>query len=170
MSRPERIALVRSGRHLQVALDVLRRRYPACHITVIATPGTDAARIQAGIDERDWIVYDADARFDAWPMLTSGVAARVWALRCDHVAVLWQDPTGGDRANVDRTAMVLSPSGFVAIAPDGTVIERRRIDTIRRQAASALASIATAAVLGVALYGPAAIAGFFRGRRSVESR
>ncbi len=170
MSRPKRVALVRSGRHLHVAVAVLRRRYPACQITVIATPGTDAARRQAGIDERDWIVYDAHPRFDAWPMLVSGIAARVWTRRCDHVAVLWQDPTGGDRANVDRTARVLSPSGFAAITPDGTLIERRSIDTLRRQAVNAVMSAATAIVLGVALYAPAAIAAFIHGRRSAGSR
>ncbi len=170
MPQPDRIVLIRSGRHLQVALDVLRREYPGCEVTVIATPGTDAARLQAGIDERHWVIFDRGAKFDAWPMIRSGLAARLWARGFDRAAVLWQDPDGSDRANVDRAASVLAPRGFDAVTPDGTLIRRRTSSFIARELAGALASIATAAVLWLALYLPALVAKWARGTRQSEAR
>lgn len=170
MSQPERILLIRSGRHVLVALDVLRRTYPHCHVSVIATPGTDSARIQAGLDAADWITYDAHPQFDAWPMIRSGLAARMWARGFDRVAVLWQDPDGSDRANVDRAASALSPSGFVAITPNGTLIERKTIQFVAREIVNAALSILTTTVIRVALYGPAMLVALFRGKRLHEVR
>lgn len=163
--RPERILLIRSGRHLQVAIDVLRRTYPVCAVAVIATPGTEGARVQAGIAPPDWLIYDAAPHFDAWPMMRGGLAARAWMRGFDRVAVLWQDPDGTDRANVDRAAFVLAPRGFDAITPDGALIRRQTSTVIRRQAATLWWSAATAVVLAAALYAPAAALSAMRGVR-----
>jgi hypothetical protein len=168
MSQPERIVLLRSGRHLQVALDVLRRMFPGCHVTVIATPGTESARIQAGIAVDDWLTYDAHTQFEAWPMLTSDLPGRVWERGYDQVAVLWQDPEGSDRANVDRAASVLSPRGFIAITPDGTVVQRRTAMFLARELGNLVRSVATAAALGLALFLPALLTSLVRGRRQPE--
>ncbi len=170
MPQPDRIVLIRSGRHVQVALDLLQRQYPGCHVSVVATPNTDAPRVQAGIAESDWITYDAHAQFDAWPMLRGGLAARLWARGFDRVAVLWQDPTGSDRANVDRAATLLSPAGFDAITPDGQLIRRQTKSFVAREIANLCTSAATAAVLALALYLPAAIAALARGHRQPEAR
>ena len=170
MPRRDRIVLIRSGRHLQVALDVLRREYPDCDVIVVATTGTDAARVQAGIDEHHWVIFDGFPKFDAWPMIRSGVAARLWARGFTRAAVLWQDPDGSDRANVDRAASVLSPLGFDAVTPDGTLIRRRTSTFVARELTSALASIATAAVLGFALYFPALVLRVARGSRRTAAR
>ncbi len=160
--QPERILLIRSGRHLAVALDVLRRAHPGCHVWVIATPGAESALAAAGIGADDAFVYDAAAKFDAWPLLTSGLYFRALARGYDRVAVLWQDPDGLDRANVDRTALLLSPSGFEAITPDGQLFSRSVSAIVSRQARIAARSIATLAVLGALLYGPALVARLFR--------
>lgn len=165
-----RIVLIRSGRHVQVALDVLNKKYPGCHVTVIATPNTDSARLQSGVASEDWITYDAHSTFDAWPMVRSGLAAKMWARGFDRVAVLWQDPDGTDRANVDRAAVALSPAGFEAITPDGAIITRRTSAFLRREMGGLVYSLATALVLGVALYLPAMVAGLTRRRRTFESR
>jgi hypothetical protein len=167
MPRPERIVLVRSGRHLQTAIDTLKRAYPGCHVSVIATPGAERARIEAGIAEADWMVCLAP-RFDAWPMLHTGTAPQVWARRFDRVAVLWQDREGSDRANVDRAAFALSPSGFVAITPDGALIHKRSAAIAGRELSMALVSSATLAVMTLTLYLPAAIAGLFRRQRPAQ--
>ncbi len=153
--RPERLLLLRSGRHLAVALDVLRRAHPGCHVRVIATPGTETALAAEGIGPADSFIYDAAPTFDAWPLVASGLYFRVLARGYDRVAVLWQDPEGSDRANVDRTAMLLSPTGFEAITPDGRLFSRSASAIVGRQARIAARSVATLAVLGALLYMPA---------------
>ena len=51
--RAERVLLIRSGRHLRVAMDALAARYPACRIGVVGTPGSEPAIAQAGIAPED---------------------------------------------------------------------------------------------------------------------
>jgi hypothetical protein len=76
----------------------------------------------------------------------------VW--RFNRVAVLWNDPDGSGQGNVDRTAFLLAPRGFVAITPDGGIVERRIAPQLRREARRAVLS-AWVAVMLAALYVPA---------------
>jgi hypothetical protein len=153
---PERILLLRSGRHLQTAIAALRSRWPSCEIAVVGTPGSEAAIAQAGVEPRNTFIYTRRARFSPGMFFfsTTAVAVRVW--RFDQVAVLWNDPDGAGQGNVDRTAFLLAPRGFVAITPDGSVVERRVAPQIRREGRRALLSIGMALVLS-ALYLPALI-------------
>ncbi len=152
--RPERILVLRSGRHLQVALRSLRERFPACHIGVVGTPGSRPAIEQAGIAPEDAFTCDAP-RFRPLSFLFSRttVAARQW--RYDGVAILWNDPEGTGQGNVDRTACLLSPRGYLAITPDGSIVEREVLPQVRTELLRLVASIGTAAALAVLLYVPA---------------
>lgn len=161
--QPERILLLRSGRHLSVALDVLRRTYPGCRVCAIATPGTEAALAKEGLGPDDYFIYDARPQFDAWPLLTSGLYVRARRRGYDRVAALWLDPDGSDRANVDRAALLLSPAGFDAITPDGQLLRRRAWTMAAREARRAVLSLATLACLGALLYGPARVARLLKG-------
>lgn len=152
--RPERILVLRSGRHLQVALRSLRERFPACHIGVVGTPGSRPAIEQAGIAPQDAFTCEAP-RFRPFSFLFSRTtrAARQW--RYDGVAILWNDPEGTGQGNVDRTACLLSPRGYLAITPDGTIVERAVMPQVRRELLRVVASAGTVAALAVLLYVPA---------------
>ncbi|MCA1585836.1 MAG: hypothetical protein LC791_14060 [Acidobacteria bacterium] len=125
---------------------------------VIATPGSEQAVEQAGIDRRDCFVYDRRPQFESWALFRSGIPMRAWWRGYDRVAVLWLDPEGTDRAVVNRTALLLSPRGFDAITPDGTLKRRRSPAVLRRELAIVGWSLATLAILVSALWAPAAIA------------
>jgi hypothetical protein len=153
---PERVLLLRSGRHLQTAITALQSRWPGCQIAVVGTDGSQAAIEQAGIDARDTFIYTRRPRFSpmAFSVSTTAMAVRLW--RFDRVAILWNDPDGTGQGNVDRTAFLLAPRGFVAITPDGTIVERSVTPQIRREVRRTLCSLAMAVMLG-ALYLPAMI-------------
>jgi len=74
--------------------------------------------------------------------------------RVSRVAVLWNDPDGSGQGNVDRTALALAPRGFLAITPDGRVVERTMGPQVRHEVCRAITSVCTAIMLG-ALYLPA---------------
>ncbi len=151
-SRPERILLFRSGRHLRVALDALRAVSPGCAITVVATPPAAPALDQAGIDQAHRIVYDRTPFFEPIPFITSGAGARALAGRFDLVAVLWNDQDGTGQANVDQCAALVSLGGFTAITPDGRLIPWRIGTVVAREIARAATSIGVAAALGLLLF------------------
>lgn len=153
--RPERILVFRSGRHLQTAIDALRRSAPLCEITVVARPEAAAALGQAGIDAAHWIRYDRTAFFRPWAFIASGAWLRAWAGRYDRVCVLWNDPDGVGQVNVDHTALTVSPRGFTAITPDGTVIPRPSGVTLRREIGRAALSVVVGTCLAVAVFLPA---------------
>ena len=152
--RPERVLLFRSGRHLQMAMDSLRTRWPECQIAVIGTSGSEPAIAQAGIESGNAFIYKKRPRFSpaAFFFSATAIAARAW--RFDRVAILWNDPDGAGQGNVDRTAFLLAPRGFVAITPDGSVVDRHLTPQIRREVRRAVRSLAMAVMLG-ALYIPA---------------
>ena len=154
---PERILLFRSGRHLQVAIDALRADSPACEVTVVATPAAAPVLDQVGLATARRITYDRTPFFRPWPFITSAAGARALAGRFDRVCVLWNDPDGGGHANVDYTALTVSPFGFTAITADGTLIPRRSGANLRRELARAASSVAVAAVLGLCLFLPARV-------------
>ena len=157
MAAPRRILLLRSGRHLRVALDALAARVPGAHVGVVGTPGSEAAIAQAGIAPADTFIYSRQPRFEpcAFFFSTTALAARRW--KYDAVAILWNDPDGTGQGNVDRTALAMSPRGFLAIAPDGSIVERSLGPQVRTELARTAASVAVGALLGLLLYVPAAI-------------
>ena len=152
----ERVLLIRSGRHLRVAIDALRERFPDCQIAVVGTPGSEPVIEQAGIAPADIFTYGAKPRFTpvAFAGSRAARAARRWGFT--RVAVLWNDPDGRGQGNVDRTAFVLAPRGFLAITPDGSVVERSPVRQLTYETRRALVSLAAGVVLG-ALYLPAVV-------------
>jgi hypothetical protein len=135
-------------------MDSLRTRWPECQIAVVGTPGSEPAITRAGIDPDNMFIYTRRLRFSpaAFFFSATSMAARAW--RFDRVAILWNDPDGAGQGNVDRTAFLLAPRGFVAITPDGSVVERSLTPQMRREARRAVRSLAMAVMLG-ALYLPA---------------
>lgn len=161
--QPERILVFRSGRHLQVALAALRAAAPSCEITVVARPDAAVALDQAGIDADHRIPYDRTPLFQPLPFITSHAGRRAVAGRFDRVCVLWNGPDGAGQANVDYTALMVSPLGFTAITPDGTLLARRTSANLGREAARAVLSAAVATFLGLTLFLPARVLALRRG-------
>lgn len=169
-TRPERVLLFRSGRHLQVALDALQRRWPGCEVTVVATPAAVPALDAAGLGGEARLIYDATPFFQPWPFLTSAAWRGAVGGGFDRVCVLWNDPDGAGQANVDYTALTVAPSGFTAITPDGTLVSRPTGANLTRAVSRAAASVAVGTVLA-AVWIPARIAAAGRaafGRRAVS--
>src|SRR5688500_1178424 len=160
---PKRILLLRSGRHLRVAMDALTARVPGCGIAVVGTPGSEAAMAAVDIRPGDAFVYAAP-RMQPFAFLFSRTALAVWRWRYDQVAILWNDPDGTGSGNVDRTACVMSPRGYLAITPDGTIVERSPWPQVRREVVRVAASVAVGSALGVLLYLPAMVGAAFRRR------
>lgn len=166
---PERILLFRSGRHLRTALDTLRAASPGCDITVVARSDAAAVLDDAGIAVTHRITYDLTPFFQPWPFLTSAAGRRARAGRFDRVCVLWNGPDGAGQSNVDYTALTVSPRGFTAVTPDGSLVARPTVTNLRRETARALVSVAVATLLGVTLFLPARVLGALRGARRYEA-
>ena len=152
-----RILLLRSGRHLQVAMEALRSRLPGCHIGVVGTAGSEGAIAQAGVAAEDSFIYTKGPRLQPLSFFFSATALRTRRWRYDRVAVLWNDPQGTGQGNVDRTALAMSPWGFLAIAPDGTIVERSSWRQCRTECGRLVASLGVGVALAVFLYLPAAL-------------
>jgi hypothetical protein len=157
----EPVLLLRTGRHLPVALQAIERAWPGCEVAVVGTPGSEAVIEQAGVPVDRIFVYRAAASFQPFAFWRSGIARAARRRGYRRLAVLWNDPAGTGQGNVDRTAFLQSPSGFVAITPDGRLIDRRLNLQVRHEVRRAAASCIAAIVLG-ALFVPAWILG---GRR-----
>jgi hypothetical protein len=69
--------------------------------------------------------------------------------------VLWNDPDGSGQANVDHTALLVSPRGFTAITADGAMVDHRSGPIVRRELTRAVRSISVAAALGLFVFLPA---------------
>ena len=152
--RQRRVLLLRSGRHLRIAMDALTARFPGCHIGVVGTSGSEAAVAQAGIAPDDYLLHRA-ARIEplAFFFSRTALAARRW--RYDQIAILWNDPQGTGQGNVDRAALALSPLGYLAVTPDGSVVERSSWRQAAFELARVAASLGVGAALAVLLFGPA---------------
>ena len=161
-TRPERILLFRSARHLGAAIDALRADSPGCAIVVVATPPAVALLDRIGIDAAHRIVYDRTPFFQPWPFLTSAAGVRAVAGRFDRVCVLWNDPDGSGQANVDLTALVVSPRGFTSITADGSITAHRAGPLVARELGRAVASFGVAAALNLLLFLPARLLRPFR--------
>lgn len=160
--RPERILLFRSGRHLRTALDALAVASPGCEITVVATPGAAAALDEARIPSERRLLYDRTPFFQPWPFITSATGYQAWRQRFDRVCVLWSDPDGAGHGNVDRTALLLAPSGFTAITADGRLMPHRTAPLLRREVTRAIRSLGLGALLGLTVFLPARLLRPFR--------
>jgi hypothetical protein len=156
--RAERVLLLRSGRHLRVAMEALTARWPGCAIGVVGTPGAEPAIAQAGVAAGDCFVYPAPRLQPlAFVFSATALAARRWGY--DRVAILWNDPDGTGQGNVDRTALAMGLRGYVAVTPDGRIVERSSWPQVRTECLRVVASLAIAGTLGVLLYLPALVAG-----------
>jgi hypothetical protein len=142
-------------------MDALIARFPGCRIGVVGTPGSEAALATADVRPGDAFIYRA-ARIQPFAFLFSPTALAVWRWKYDHVAILLNDPDGTGSGNVDRTACALSPRGYLAITPDGTIVERSPWPQLRREVVRVAASTAVGAALGVLLYIPATVVSAFR--------
>lgn len=158
----ERILLFRSGRHLRAAIDALHLDSPNCDITVVGSPAAVTLFDQIGIDADHRIIYDRTPVFQPWPFITSAAGARAIAGRFDRVSVLWNDPDGSGQANVDQTALLVSPRGFTSITPDGALLVHKTGPLLIRAATRAVASLGVAAILGLCVFLPARLLRSFR--------
>jgi hypothetical protein len=158
----EKILLIRSGRHLRVALEALRAWSPGCEVGVIGTAGSEGPIATAGIPPYDAFIYTKRARLQPISFFFSLTALRARHWGYDRIAILWNDPDGTGQGNVDRTALAMSPRGYLAITPDGTIVERSLGPQLRTECLRVVMSLGTAAILGALLYVPAAITSFVR--------
>jgi hypothetical protein len=154
--RPRRILLLRSGRHLRVTMDALAARFPGCRVAVVGTRGSAKAIELAGIATFDTFIY-AGSRFRPLAFFVSRTARAVRRWRYHKVAVLWNDPDGRGQGNVNRTALAMSVRGYLAITPDGSVIERALVPQLGTECLRAVLSVGVAAVIGLLLYVPALV-------------
>jgi hypothetical protein len=147
----EKILLIRSGRHLRVALEALRAWSPGCEVGVIGTAGSEGPIATAGIPPYDAFIYTKRARLQPISFFFSLTALRARHWGYDRIAILWNDP-----------ALAMSPRGYLAITPDGTIVERSLGPQLRTECLRVVMSLGTAAILGALLYVPAAITSFVR--------
>lgn len=159
---PEHILLFRSGRHLRSALAALAAAAPGCEVTVVTTPAGAPALDEAGIPPERRVIYDRTPFFHPRPFLCSRAGARLLLQRFDRVCVLWTDPDGAGHANVDQTALAISPRGFTAITADGRLIVRRTWPVIRHALQRASRSVTLGALLALFVFLPARVLRPFR--------
>lgn len=159
--RPERILLFRSGRHLRVAIDALQRQSPGCDITVVTTPAGTAALDEAGVAHDRRVFYDRTPFFQPVAFATSGAARLIWQ-RYDRVCVLWSNPEGAGHANVDRTALLVSPSGFTAVTADGHLVDRRTWPVVKQETSRAARSVLVWGGVALLVFLPARLLRPFR--------
>ena len=160
----ETILLLRSGRHVRLAIESLRERYPGARVVVVGQPASVPSLDLSGVSAEDRIIYDGGV-FRPWQFYRSAAGSAARRLACTRVAVLWYDPDGVGQGNVNRTALLLSPRGYLAVAPDGAIVERHPHQALWRQAARAVCSAAALVALGALLFVPAAVGRAF-GMRS----
>lgn len=114
------VLLLRSGRHLQPAVDALRAAYPGYRLAVVTQPGTELELDRAGVDPRDRIVYYG-RRFAALRFVFSRAALHVLSRWPARVAVLWNDDQGHGLANVTRTGWILGRGSIIPVTPQGAL-------------------------------------------------
>lgn len=152
-----KVALLRSGRHLHVGVRTLRGRWPDCRLMVVSQPGAESVLDELGIPQEDRFIYSRKKIFTPLSVALSPVGVRLRSLGFDRVAVLWNDPDGKGHENVSRTALLLSPRGFLAITPDGSVVEQDIWHLLKRETQRAFCSIAAFCVIQLFLCLPAAL-------------
>lgn len=151
------ILLLRSGRHLSAACEALRNAYPGCRISVVGQPGTEELLTRCGIPVEDQLIYRAGKVFSPFRFRYSETGRAVRRRTFDRVAVLWTNPTGEGFDNVDRTALLLSPRGFLAIPPDGSLLTQVPLDETRRTVRMVFWSLLALSTVFVFLVVPATV-------------
>jgi hypothetical protein len=140
-------------------MDALGTRFPGCHIAVVGTAGSEMALAEAGVATGDGIIYPAP-RIQPLAFVRSRTARAVRQWRYDRVAILWNDAKGRGQGNIAATALALRPRGYLAITPDGAILERAPGAQTCSRCLRALASLTVGAALGVFLYAPAYVASY----------
>jgi hypothetical protein len=157
-----KILLLRSGRHLHAAVESLRRAFPGCCVSVVGQPGTEAGLEQLGIPEEDRFIYRERKAFSPFSFAASRTGRSLFRRRFKEVAVLWADPEGAGYSNVNNTALLFSPKGFIAITPDGSLLRQNTWTIAGRETRRALWSLGVLAALNLFLYFPAALLRLFK--------
>ena len=144
-----------------VAVDALGARWPGCGSRSWGRQAANPRSHRRACRLPLTFVYDAAPTFQpaAFRFSRAARAAQRWGF--DRVAVLWNDPTGSGQGNVDRTAFWLAPLGFVAVTPDGRMVDRLLWPHVMRQGRRAVVSLVAAPVLGL-LFLPGWLAGWRR--------
>ena len=150
------ILLLRSARHLHTGLAALRARFPEAEIVVASQLGTEGVldRLEVAPARR---ILGAWKRFTPLSFMSSPAGRDAWRRRFDHVAVLWLDPAGAGYDNVNRTALTISPGGFLAITPDGAIRSQRASRVLIAEAACAARSLAALILIAALLWAPARV-------------
>ena len=156
------IVLFRSGRHIQAAAKALRSQYSGCRLLVVTQPGTEQILDQLKIGAEDRYVYGATRFFSPFRFAFSAAGRRLRSRSFDRVAVLWNDPQGTGSINVNRTALLLAPKGFLAVTPGGSVIEQDTWISVRREAIRTICSLGALVGILLALIIPAAFLRFVK--------
>jgi len=160
--RRDNVVLLRSGRHLRVAVETLTNIFPGRRLLVVSQPGTETILDQLGIEEGQRIIYGARRFFSPLAFACSAAGRRLRREGIGDVAVLWNDPEGMGQSNVNRTALLLSPKGFLAIAPDGSVHRQWTVAVLGRETRRILWSTGAWILIQVFLLLPAALLRPFR--------
>jgi hypothetical protein len=155
--RSSTMVILRSGRHLACALEALHSSGFGGRIVVVSQPGTEPSLEAAGVGPGERLIYDRRRTFSARAFLTSPAGRAVRATRFDSLAVLWTEPHGRGFENVNRTALALSPRGFLAITPDGVIRQVRPWRVASREVMRCAWSMTALAVLSVGVLLPALV-------------
>jgi hypothetical protein len=151
------IVLFRSGRHIQAAAKALRSQYSGCRLVVVTQPGTGQILDQLEIGAEDRYIYGATKFFSPFRFAFSAAGRRLRSRSFDRIAVLWNDPQGTGSINVNRTALLLAPKGFLAVTPGGSIIEQDTWIYARREAVRTIYSVGALLVILLMLILPAAL-------------
>jgi hypothetical protein len=119
--------------------------------------GSCARRCAAWCRPRDCLIVEETRVFSALGLARSRAGREARRLKPTRVAVLWTHPDGVGFENVNRAALTLSPRGFLAVTPDGTVRPARASRVAGREITRVAWSAFALAVVTVGLAWPAAI-------------
>ena len=159
-ARPDRILLLRSGRHLQVALAALDARFPGVEVAVVATPGGERA-IRDGRRAADHTFIYAGRRFTRRSASAAPRGRTPLALRPGGRVV---ERPGGDRAGERRSHRVLPGAARIRGGDAGRPHRGAQPVAAReRESRRAAASLVAGPVLGL-LFLPGCVAGLRRQR------
>ena len=151
-----RILLLRTARHLDTALGALRNAYPAARISVCAGSASESVLDAAGVDRSDRVIGEW-SHFSPSTLLRSPTGRKLLRGHRDVVAVMWMDRDGRGQDNVTRSALLLSPRGFIAILPDGSWRRHSGRRAMVRELARAVRSMAVAVAVLTLLLIPARV-------------
>jgi hypothetical protein len=115
-----------------------------------------------GIDGSQRIIYRTRKFLSPFTFFFSEAGRRLRQEGFVEVAVLWNDQEGLGQANVNRTALLLSPKGFLAVSPDGMIHRQRTLATLEHEARRTIYSMGALVLIFVSLRIPAALLRLFK--------